>query len=184
MKTESILKEAEAIYCRCGRTGPEELCRLNGVILLYYPMGKTEEACKGFVLRCGSKTSITINSDMSPFLQKTVLWHELGHYFLHIQTGLADGLREFSVWNVSDKMEREANLLAAELSIKDEDVTEVFSETKDFFEASGKLNVLPGFLDFKIRMMNASGAALPGVPVPAEGSFLGKQKDEDAYVQP
>ena len=172
MKLSAILKIADRLSEQYDLSDPVRLCRQAGVILLYFPMGYGKAACKGFILKLENKTAITVSSDLDPDLQRIIMYHELAHYFLHIQTGIAETMQDFSVGSPASEMEYEADLLAAALSLSDDAVMDAFSETGDFFEAAGLLHTIPEMLDFKLRLMRERGYRIPAAPISSSGGFL------------
>ncbi len=174
MKTSVIIKIADNLAGSYEISDPAELCRQAGIILLYFPMGYGKAACKGFILKQENRTAITVSSDLRPDMQRIVMYHELAHYFLHIRTGLAETMQDFSVGSPASEMEYEADMLAAELSLDNDEVLNALSDASDFFEAAGILHTIPEMLDFKLRVMRERGYALPDAPISAAGGFLRK----------
>ena len=172
MRTSAILKISDRLAGQYDLSDPVRLCRQAGVILLYFPMGYGKAACKGFILKQDDKCAITVSSDLEQDLQRIVMYHELAHYFLHIQTGIAETMQDFSVGSPASEMEYEADMLAAELSLSNDDVMEALSESGDFFEAARMLHTIPELLDFKLRLMRERGYRIPAAPISASGGFL------------
>ena len=176
MKISSIIHIADSINETYGHdlSSPAQLCRDLGIILLYFPMGYGKAACKGFILHQADNTAITISSDIDKTMQQIVLYHELAHYFLHIRTGIAETMQDFSVGSPASEMEYEADMLAAELSLADKDVMEALSSGLSFFDAAASLNTLPEILDFKLRTMRERGYLIPDAPINTTSGFLGR----------
>lgn len=74
-----ISKEVSRLKNLYHETDPFRLCSVLKIIVLYAPMGTGEKCCKGFFLAQSRKRSITINSDMTPVMQRVIAAHELGH---------------------------------------------------------------------------------------------------------
>ena len=74
---------------------------------------------------------IFIKDDLDEFIERIVLYHELGHDQLHqSQLGKNGAFREFHLFNVSkDRMEYEANIFAAQISIDDDEILELGRDT-------------------------------------------------------
>ena len=153
----------------------KDICREEGILLLEYPMGTKPQDCKGFLIKSSGKVAITVNADLSPEMRQIVRYHELGHYFLHVKTGLMEAVHDETVYDRISEAELEANMLAAELQLSDEKVTEAFREYGDFFSAATALTVPAELLDFKVRLMRHKGYALPEAPVSASGGYLAKR---------
>lgn len=169
----SIGKELRAAY-EIG--DPEGLCAELGVILLHYPMGTAQRSVKGFILKNEGKVAITLNADLPEEIRRVVFYHEFAHYILHIRTGLSEHVQDCDIYDAVSEAEYEANLLAAELQISDEEALEALRESGDFFTASGTLRVPPELLDFKIRILREKGYNIPCAPLSATGSYLKKLK--------
>lgn len=172
MKTSSIVKFADSIRAGYDTSDPAELCRRAGVILLYFPMGFGKAACKGFIIKQNGNVALTVSSDLDRDMQRIVIYHELAHYFMHIRTGLSETMQDFSVGSPASEMEYEADMLAAELSLEDDDVLEALRSCQDFFAAAGMLHTIPEMLDFKLRVMRSRGIRLPDTPIASTGGCL------------
>lgn len=172
MKLDTILKTADDIRSRFEVEDPAFLCEQAGVILLYFPMGNCKASCKGFILKQQDRTAITVSSDLNRELRSIIIYHELAHYFLHVNTGIAENLQDFAVGSPASDMEYEADMLAAELSLNDEKVLDALHEEADFFSAAARLHTIPELLDFKLRLMRHKGYILPDTPIDATGGFL------------
>ena len=176
MKTDYILQTAEELRLAYGGAGPDEVCRREGIILLYSPMGNSARCCKGFILMepASGNVAITVNSELSGFLQRAVLYHELSHYFLHVKTGMQQSFLDFLGAGAAAGMEYEADLLAAELLIDDEAFLELAAEGTDFFSAAAGLNVPAEYLGLKLELLKKKGLKVPESPVLSEGGVLSR----------
>ncbi|MDO4960665.1 MAG: ImmA/IrrE family metallo-endopeptidase [Eubacteriales bacterium] len=179
MRTSAIIKIADSVSALYETSDPISLCKEAGVILLYFPMGYAKVACKGFIIKQSGNVAITISSDIKPHIQRIVMYHELAHYFLHIRTGIAETMQDFSVGSPASEMEYEADMLAAELSLKDSEVLDALQECGSFFEAAAALHTIPEMLDFKLRVMRERGLQIPDAPISSSGGFLKKVSGND-----
>lgn len=68
-----------------------------------------------------------IKDNLHPVMENIVLLHEIGHDSLHRDEATkAGGFKEFEIFNMRDnRMEYEANLFAAQISLPDEDFLEL-----------------------------------------------------------
>ena len=175
MRTSYIIKTGKELNETYGiPAGVKDICREEGILLLEYPMGNGPEDCKGFLIKSNGKVAITVNADLSPEMRQIVRYHELGHYFLHVKTGMMEAVHDGTVYDRVQEAELEANMLAAELQISDTAVTEAFREYSDFFRAASALSVPAELLDFKMRLMRHKGYALPDAPLFTAGGYLAK----------
>lgn len=94
---------------------PFEIASIFGIEVDLFPF---ENNIKGLLLKSPEESHIGINQFLPDYLQRTVLAHELGHYFLSSPGGYFF-LVEHTLMQYS-KEEIKANLFAAELLIRDE----------------------------------------------------------------
>ena len=154
-------------------TDPFELVRAMGFLLLFQSMGKAKNACKGFCMMQDGQTSITINSDLPGMIQKIICAHELGHAVLHSQTPGMEAFHDFALFDDVSSTEYEANVFAAELLLKDEDVFELLNEDMSFFGVASTLRIPPELLDFKFRVLKRKGTSSVNRPCRLGVSFFG-----------
>lgn len=67
---------------------------------------------------------IFINKDLDDRMQRIVCAHELGHDQLHRHMARDNALREFTLYDMKSKPEYEANVVAADILLDDEEVLE------------------------------------------------------------
>jgi len=99
------------------RTEPldiEHLVQILGIELRY---DEFEDLLSGYLRKEGSKWVISVNEKYSEGQKRFIIAHELGHYILHKcrRKGFFDEATIFFPYHVSDEIEKEANLWAAEL---------------------------------------------------------------------
>ena len=150
---------------------PFRLCRAMGIKLIFQPMGKDPDAVKGFFLESKRIRTITVNSDLPRAIQKIIVAHELGHAILHRSSGIA-AFHEIGLFDSSSKMEKDANLFAAEYLLDDGDVLDILNGDVTFFSAAASLCVPMELLDFKFRVMKWKGYKLMEPPISARSNFL------------
>ncbi len=172
MSVDMINREVQKIKKKYKETDPFRLCRAMGILVLYAPMGSGNKCCKGFFLSQSRKRAVTVNSDMSPLLQRMIVAHELGHAVLHSKSSGIKAFHDFRVFDTVSQMESEANIFAADLLMDDADVLELLNDDICFYEAASRLNVLPELLDFKFRVLKQKGYKITGSPVVSDGTFL------------
>ena len=172
MKKASVIRTAHDILDTYGTRDPDIIAKQVGVLVLYAQMGTEAFACKGFIVAFEKKTAITINSDLDERMQHIIKLHELSHYFLHISTGLAGAFQDFAAFDEAAAEEYDANLLTAELLLKDDDILELLSEGCNFYEIASRLDVPAELLDFKLRLMREKGADIGEAPIAALGTFM------------
>ncbi|MDO4487589.1 MAG: ImmA/IrrE family metallo-endopeptidase [Eubacteriales bacterium] len=182
MRVSSIINEANRIREDYGeRPSFKDICRSEGILMLQSPMGTEECSLKGFIVRMVGKIAITVNSDISDELKDIINWHEVAHYFLHVRTGLMESVNDSSLYDRASESELEANLLAAELQLNDDDVYEALRENGDFYAAAESLCVPPDLLSFKLNMMEHKGYNIPHADFGARGDYLARFNDRRQY---
>ena len=172
MTMDYICREVERLKRKFHETDPFLLCDAMGIILLYEPMGTYPGACKGFFLAQSRKRSITVNSDLPEAIQRIIVTHELGHAVLHAKAVGVKAFHDFELFDSTSLMEYEANIVAAEFLMDDDDVLEKLNEDISFFGAASLLRVPPELLDFKFRLMKRNGYKLIDPPLMANSNFL------------
>ena len=154
------------------QTDPFKLCEAMGISVLLRNMGSRDGACKGFFLKQSRIRCITINSALSPVLQRIICAHELGHAILHqTKTGIK-AFHDFAMFDENTQNEKEANVFAAELLLDDEAVNSALNEDITFFQAASILLVPIELLDFKFRVMKWKGYKLMDPPITASSDFI------------
>ena len=92
---------------RCGTRDPFEIARQLGIEVIF----------------CDDLGSLKfINSSLSEKMQRIVCAHELGHDQLHRKLACANGLHEFMLYDMSTRPEYEANIVAAEILLDNDEL--------------------------------------------------------------
>lgn len=166
-----IVKAVERLKKRYNEDDPFELCALMGIKVLLVSMGTSEGCVKGFFLESNRIRTITVNADMPLVFQRIIVTHELGHAVLHRHAGVF-AFHDFGLFDDSSRYEKDANLFAAELLLKDEEVLQTLNADTTFFAAASALNVPMELLDFKFRVMKWKGYKVVEPPIIAKSNFL------------
>ncbi|MEL4105637.1 ImmA/IrrE family metallo-endopeptidase [Oscillospiraceae bacterium WX1] len=172
MTIAQIAEAVKTIRQKYSETGPYDLCRAMGILLLNEPMGALPGACKGFYLTQSRTQVITVNSDLPEELHRVVLAHELGHSALHRHRAGVKAFHDFTLFDETSACEYEANIFAAELLMADGDVLALLNDDISFFGAAAALGVPPELLDFKFRVLKRRGYKVIDPPIQARGNFL------------
>ena len=172
MYMEHISRIVEDMVSQYGVRDPLDLCNAQKIFLLFEPMGSNADACKGFFLMQFGKRVIVVNNDLPDESQSIILSHELGHAVLHSHIAGVTEFHDFKLFDDVSKMEYEANLFAAELLLRDEDVLALLNDDISFFSAASTLCVPPELLDFKFRVMKRKGYKVIDPPLMAKSNFL------------
>lgn len=171
MRYDTVCDAVTALRKKTDLTNPEKLCAALGILLLARPLGKEPDAIKGFYYMNRRVKTITVNSDLPEVIQRIIIAHEIGHAQLHASKGITQ-FHDVGMFDESSAMEKEANLFAAELLLKDEDVLEAMNGDTTFSAAAAELYVPMELLDFKFRVMKSKGYKLMESPIEARNNFL------------
>ena len=166
-----IVDAVEKVKKRYREDDPFMLCKAMGIILLPQPLGTADDAIKGFFLQKNRIKTITYNTDLAEVLQRIIVFHEIGHSQLHAKSGV-HAFHDVGMFDESSRLEKEANLFAAEYLLDDERVLETLNADNTFFSAAAALRVPMELLDFKFRVMKWKGYKLVEPPITARSNFL------------
>lgn len=184
MTYADICRAVEKVIRKHGENDPFRLCDDMGIVLIPHSLGTGEGAIKGFFLENKRVKTITYNSDLPEVIRRIIVAHEIGHAELHCRSGV-HAFHDVGIFDESTAFEKEANLYAAELLLKDEDVLEKLNEDNTFFSAASALKVPVELLDFKFRIMKWKGYKLTEPPVSSRSDFLRDLEvpsDADGYT--
>ena len=123
VSTSEIVQKANSIVAQCGTRDPLRIARDLGIEVMYYPFNEQRGAYKVLM----RNRFIFVKNDLHPVMENIVLLHELGHDALHREEATkVGGFKEFEIFNMRDnRMEYEANLFAAQISLPDDDFLEL-----------------------------------------------------------
>lgn len=121
MAIEPIFDAGAKLVKRTGTRDPFEIATAIGVKILMVDLQKL----KGVYRIIKRNRWIFINSNLDKQMQAIVCAHELGHDQLHRNLAKGDGLVEFILYDMKSRPEYEANIVASEILLPDEDVLEL-----------------------------------------------------------
>ena len=127
--TSEIVQKANALVAQCETRDPLRMASQLGIEVLYYPFNQQRGAYKVFM----RNRFIFVKNDLHPVMEKIVLLHEIGHDTLHRDEATeVGGFKEFEIFDMKDsRMEYEANLFAAQVSLPDADFLELAEQGYD-----------------------------------------------------
>lgn len=111
-KIERIVSE---LFHKYNTASPFELCDCLGIEVIYQEL---PESVRGFFVKILKKFVVVINDAVDEDEARVVCAHELGHIMLHSDTNSIS--LSSRTYFCTSKYEREADLFAAELLLKDE----------------------------------------------------------------
>lgn len=134
---------------------PEEIIRAMGIRL--YERSDFHQL-SGMAARVAGKPCIFINASLEEPRRRMILAHELGHTLLH--EGEEDGLRDiapFTLLNMTEREEYEANVFAAHLLLEEEEVRTLSNEGYDIVTMAKMLSTDINLLLVKLHEMQKKG---------------------------
>ena len=118
MTYAQICESVARLRRRYGDSDPARLCREMEIQLLYQPLGSHPGAIKGYFIVCKRIRAITVNMDLPPVMQRIITAHELGHA-VHHKSSRAQAFHDVVLFDQTSALEKEANLFAAELLLRE-----------------------------------------------------------------
>ncbi len=173
MKRISIIASTvDELIKRCGTRDATAICNELDIILCYNPMGSAESGCKGFFAVFYGESCITINNRLPDKPARLILAHELGHAVLHREHAINSTLADFSAFDPTNILEREANLFAAELLVEDDEILHLINLGYDQPEIAATLEVTPELVAYKFELLYDKGCVDFLPPIPAKSTFF------------
>lgn len=168
MYKSDIYKFVEKIKRRYMTNDPFEIARQCNITVIHRKFGNM----KGMYTVTKNCPFIFINDALDEYMENVVLFHELGHHFMHKHYAVST-FKEHTLYDMSSKLEIEANVFAANFIISDSDV-----EQNTYYQYTGEqlarqLCVPHDLLLIKIMDMNSRGYDFNICSNP-RSDFLGK----------
>lgn len=161
-----IYKFVEKMKKKYRTSDPFKVAKLCGITVQYREDFDELKGMFTLVSRC---PFIFLNPELDEYMEKVVMFHELGHYFLHRQKAAA--FNEFSLYDMTSKFEIEANIFASNYLISDEDVEEYAQRGFTSEQTAYSLGVPHELLLIKLNDMRARGFDLNVAFIP-KSNFL------------
>lgn len=158
LSTAEIVQRANSLVALCGTRDPLKMAKDLGVEVLYYPFNKQRGAYKVAL----HNRFIFIKNDLHPVMENIVLLHELGHDTLHRKKAAElGGFKEFEIFNMRDhRMEYEANVFVAQVSLPDDDFLELAERGYDTEQIARALNSDINLVALKVDTLVSQGYRL------------------------
>ena len=123
---DHIIKKAHGLIKEASTSDPSLLADYLGIIIKPVPFKKQ----KGVYQVIEDIPFIFIKEDLAPELYNIVILHEIGHDRLH--RDIAQGFAEYNLFDMqTSRMEYEANLFAAEISLPDDELLDYIYQGMD-----------------------------------------------------
>lgn len=173
-----IYAKAEALARRLGTRDPMEALEALGVVTVMtdrYP----KCGMKGYCAVINRIKYVVLNSKMRPQECTVTAAHELGHIVLHgAELAGAGMLADKYLAMNGGRLEREADMFAADFLLDDARVTEcILSADADFFNVARMLRIPREFLAFKMYSMVQRGVGgEANIPIELSTDFLASER--------
>ncbi len=129
---------------------------------------------KGYCYYANRSTFVVINGLLDDAEKTIVAAHEAAHLILHHRQIMSAPMRDLFLYDMTSKLEYEANLFAADFLIEDERVLSLIDdEEMDFFSLCKTLYLTPEFLSFKLYSLIQRGFRCT-MPLTLDSRFLKK----------
>lgn len=155
MSIEYLSKVGTRLVKRCDSRSPFEISEALGIKIMWVDNFKH---LKGLYRVIKRNRWIFLNSNLDTRMQKIVCAHELGHDQLHRDLAKGDGLMEFMLYDMRSRPEYEANIVAAEILLPDEDVLElIYNYGYDAEQIARQLNSDINLVSMKCEILRQKG---------------------------
>ncbi|MFI3228291.1 MAG: ImmA/IrrE family metallo-endopeptidase [Clostridia bacterium] len=148
-------KKANLLVSKFETRDPYKLADALGITILENNFKKQ----KGVYKVIEKNRFIFIKQDLDPVMKSIVLLHEIGHDQLHrTQAIKAGGFQEFNIFEMRNiRMEYEANIFAASVSLEDSEVLELAYDGYDIAQIAKALNSDINLLALKLANLKTKG---------------------------
>ena len=111
-------------------------------------------------------TYVVINGNLTDSEKRIVAAHELGHIVLHKDHLKLAPMKDSILYDMTGKLEYQANSFAADLLISDAEIRSLLKEEEmDYFEACHRLDTAPDLISFKLFNLNKRNTSY-NLPLP------------------
>lgn len=151
---EAIVK-ANKLVKKYGTRNADRLADELGVIVK--PLNFTKQ--KGVYKVIERNRFVFIKSDLDSVMHNIVLLHELGHDSLHRHQAISTGgFHEFNIFDMqNNRMEYEANLFAAQVSLSDDKILEYIERGYDVAQIASAMYSDINLVALKVSELNNRG---------------------------
>ena len=174
-----IYRQADRMVEKHGTRNPETIAKELGIMII--ESDDFTDLLGMYTVRWHHRIML-LNRMMEYYLRLMVIGHELGHDARHRQLAMAEGMKEFTLFNTKDKTEYEANAFAAHLLLENDAVYELAREGFTTSQIASKLNTHPDLLLIKVQEMNRLGYDFK-LPVEPDSCFFKKIRCDNNETQ-
>jgi Zn-dependent peptidase ImmA (M78 family) len=150
-----IASDVQRFVKRFGTRDPYVIADALGIVLLPFESSMVK-ACYRNVL---NNNMIFLSTFLNEEEEKNALCHELGHFVYHKSMARGKkGLLEYTLYDMTSQMEREANIFGAALRIDDKELLDlIFSYGYDMQQCAQTLGTKEAYVAIKIDILIAQG---------------------------
>lgn len=129
IQTLEIVQTANRLVDTLGTRDPHRIARELGIEVVPVDFKRQRGAYKVLM----RNRFIFIKNDLHPVMENIVMLHEIGHDVLHRKEAVkAGGFKEFNIFDMREsRMEYEANIFTAQVSLADDEILEYISQGYD-----------------------------------------------------
>ena len=129
IQTLEIVQTANRLVDTLGTRDPHKIASDLGIEVVPVDFRRQRGAYKVLM----RNRFIFIKNDLHPVMENIVMLHEIGHDVLHRKEAVkAGGFKEFNIFDMREsRMEYEANIFTAQVSLADDEILEYISQGYD-----------------------------------------------------
>lgn len=129
IQTLEIVQTANRLVDTFGTRDPHRIAQALGIEVISVDFKRQRGAYKVLM----RNRFIFIKNDLHPVMENIVMLHEIGHDVLHRKEAVkAGGFKEFNIFDMREsRMEYEANIFTAQVSLADDEILEYISQGYD-----------------------------------------------------
>ena len=160
MKQNTIEELGERLVRRFGTRDPFAIAQGLGIAVYRENFGRL----KGMYRVIHRRRCLFVNKHLDEMTARIVCAHEIGHDQLHRDAAKDQGLPELMLYNMTSRMEYEANMVAAAILLSDEDVLEcIYQYHYDAAQTAHALKTDVNLVALKIDSLRRRGHELHGL---------------------
>ena len=160
MSLDYITQKGAKLVQRCGTRDPFKIAKELGIKVMFVD---DFEKLKGVYRVIKRNRWIFINSNLPERMQKIVCAHELGHDQLHRDFAKGDGLMEFVLYDMDSRPEFEANVLASQILLPDDEILEHIYNGCDAEQIARIMGSDINLVALKVATLNQQGYHFRGL---------------------
>lgn len=172
MESYALYRKANTLVRQCGTRNPEHIASDLGIRI--YEDIPFKDLLGMYTFRWNHRM-IFLNPRLESYLRMMVIAHELGHDSEHrdLAKKSTDGLKEFTLFQMKDNTEYEANAFASHILLDNDEVYQLAREGYDVIQLSKQLGSDINLMLIKLQEMTKLGYNF-NVPITPDSRFFKK----------